>query len=129
MSQHWADELADLIKVKGANSEIRFLEGSLSSIIPFRFRADIGAGESGQLGELGAVFLKSAVDGAAVGDLVFFTDTIEGRSSRVPSHVGIVTKKGYMVNLQLGGCLEERYDTGYWAKFFNAYGQRIQRVL
>ena len=79
MSQHWADELAELIKVKGENSEIRFLEGSLSSITPFRFRADIGAGESGQLGELGAVFLKSAVHGAAVGDRVFGVQDMKTR--------------------------------------------------
>lgn len=59
------------------------------------------------------------------GDLVFFAGTYRAGVS----HVGIITKKGYMVNLQSGGCIEERYDTGYWSKYFNAYGQRIQRVL
>lgn len=103
--------------------------GDCSGLTSYVFKQAVGI-------NIGAGTYNQQFKGKAVsygeeraGDLVFFTGTIEGRSSSVPSHVGIVTKKGYMVNLQLGGCLEERYDTGYWAKFFNAYGQRIQRVL
>ena len=54
---------------------------------------------------------------ARPGDLVLFTGTIPGRAKGQPSHVGIVSGDGNMVNLQSYGCKEEKYGSGYWGKY------------
>lgn len=62
--EQWQDEFLNIIKRAGQNSEVRFLEGSLTSIAPLRFKPDVGT-ES-----VGAIYLKHVVDGAAVNDRV-----------------------------------------------------------
>ena len=64
---------------------------------------------------------KISSDEATTGDLVFF----QGTYRPGVSHVGIVTRKGYFVNLQNDGCKEESYTSGYWASHF----MQIRRVL
>jgi len=54
---------------------------------------------------------------AQPGDLVLFSGTIPGRAKGEPSHVGIVSGDGNMVNLQSYGCKEERYGSGYWGDY------------
>lgn len=54
---------------------------------------------------------------ARPGDLVLFSGTIPGRGRGVPSHVGIVSGDGNMVNLQSYGCKEEKYGSGYWGNY------------
>lgn len=54
---------------------------------------------------------------ARPGDLVLFSGTIPGRSKGTPSHVGIVSGDGKMVNLQSYGCKEEFYGSGYWGDY------------
>jgi len=54
---------------------------------------------------------------ARPGDLVLFSGTIPGRAKGMPSHVGIVSGNGNMVNLQSYGCKEERYGSGYWGNY------------
>jgi cell wall-associated NlpC family hydrolase len=60
-------------------------------------------------------------DDATIGDLIFF----QGTYRPGVSHVGIVTRKGYFVNLQNDGCKEESYTSGYWANHF----MQIRRVV
>lgn len=78
---------------------------------------NIGDGTSNQLTK------GSRVDYADVqaGDIVFFAGTYRSGVS----HVGVVTKKGWMVNLQSYGCKHERYDAGYWKKYL----LEVRRVL
>jgi cell wall-associated NlpC family hydrolase len=64
---------------------------------------------------------KISTDEATTGDLIFF----QGTYRPGVSHVGIVTRKGYFVNLQNDGCKEEIYTSGYWANHF----MQIRRVL
>lgn len=54
---------------------------------------------------------------ARPGDLVLFSGTIPGRGRGIPSHVGIVSGDGNMVNLQSYGCKEEKYGSGYWGNY------------
>lgn len=62
--EQWQDELLGIMKAAGANSEVRFLEGALTSVTPMRFKPDVGT-ES-----IGAVYMQHVVDGAAVNDRV-----------------------------------------------------------
>lgn len=62
--EQWQDEFLGIIKRAGQNSEIRFLEGSLTAVSPLRFKPDIGT-ES-----IGAIYMQHVVDGAAVNDRV-----------------------------------------------------------
>ena len=64
---------------------------------------------------------KVSRDDAKAGDLIFFQGTYRAGVS----HVGIVTRKGYFVNLQSDGCKEESYTSGYWANHY----MQIRRVL
>ncbi|MDR7001556.1 NlpC/P60 family protein [Neobacillus niacini] len=64
---------------------------------------------------------KVSTGDAQPGDLIFFQGTYRAGVS----HVGIVTRKGYFVNLQNDGCKEETYTSGYWANHF----MQIRRVL
>lgn len=58
---------------------------------------------------------------AIAGDLIFFQGTYRAGVS----HVGIVTKPGYFINLAGQGCYEASYTSGYWAKHY----MQIRRVL
>lgn len=78
---------------------------------------NIGDGTSNQL----AKSKKISFADAKAGDLVFFAGTYRAGVS----HVGIVTEKGTMINLQSGGCIEERYDGPYWKKYL----LEVHRVL
>lgn len=62
-------------------------------------------------------YTKISRSSARPGDLVLFSGTIPGRGRGVPSHVGIISGDGNMVNLQSYGCKEEKYGSGYWGKY------------
>lgn len=78
---------------------------------------NIGDGTSNQLTKGKRIDFADAKPG----DVVFFAGTYRAGVS----HVGVVTKKGWMVNLQSYGCKEERYDAGYWKKYL----LEVRRVL
>lgn len=78
---------------------------------------NIGDGTSNQLTK----GKKISFADAKAGDIVFFAGTYRAGVS----HVGIVTEKGTMINLQSYGCKEERYDEGYWKKYL----LEVRRVL
>lgn len=78
---------------------------------------NIGDGTSNQLTKGQKIDFADA----RAGDIVFFAGTYRAGVS----HVGVVTKKGTMVNLQSYGCKEERYDAGYWKKYL----LEVRRVL
>lgn len=82
---------------------------------------NIGDGTYGQQ----AKSKKISFADARAGDLVFFQGTIPNRGATGLSHVGIVTEKGWMINLNQLGCVKERYDGPYWKKYL----LEVRRVL
>lgn len=52
------------------------------------------------------------INQAKPGDLIFFKNMYR----KGVSHVGIVTKPGSFIGLQITGCYETTYRTGFWAE-------------
>lgn len=92
--------------------------GDCSDFVQYVFKQAVIPGEvPNYTPSIWGKYTKINRSSARPGDLVLFSGTIPGRGRGVPSHVGIVSGDGNMVNLQSYGCKEEKYGSGYWGNY------------
>lgn len=99
--------------------------GDCSDFTQWCFK-QIGINTPNYSGDLWAKYPRISASQVQPGDVAVFAGTIPGRGSGVPSHVGLVTKDGMMVNLQSYGCKEESYRNGYWNKYLIGFVRVIK---
>ncbi|MCT4779818.1 MULTISPECIES: C40 family peptidase [Exiguobacterium] len=116
-AQKWVGQLRYVFGGKSIVNGTGDCSGFTKYVFMKAIGLNIGDGTSNQL----AKGKKISFADARAGDLVFFAGTYRAGVS----HVGIVTEKGMMIDLQSGGCIKERYDGPYWKKYL----LEVRRVL